>query len=103
MKKIRKKINATNVETHKYRLEDFQEVMRAINEEISVYRKLYRDNPNFIVISRDLATIFDAQLSLMTQRQGIMILNCKPMEFYSVFGIPCMVSKVLGELEFEVR
>lgn len=103
MRKKVKEINGITIETHKYYDSDTKRIMHKINKEISSYRVLYGNNPKLIVISRELATIFDIELSLMEQRQMIMTPTNDYLEFYSVFGVPCLVSKVLSGLQFEVR
>jgi hypothetical protein len=103
---MRKKVKETDgiiIETHKYYGSDTKRIMSKINKEISSYRVLYGVNPQFMVISRELATIFDIELSLMAQRQMIMTPTNDYLELHSVFGIPCLVSKVLSGLQFEVR
>lgn len=103
MRKKVEKINGITIETHKYFKSDTQKILEKMNKAISLFKFEYRDDPQFIIISYELGVLFDMELSLMTQRQMIMVLNDKPLEFYSVFGVPCIVSKALSGLQFEVR
>ena len=102
MRKKTKEINGVIIESHKYYDNDFQRIMKNINKKISDFRIIYGTNPQFIVISRELAILFDVELRLMEQKQCIMF-NNQYLEFYSVWGIPCIVSKALDKLGFEVR
>ena len=102
---MRKKVTETagvRIETHKYFQSDTQRVMEKINKQISSYKLAYGKNPQFIVISNELAVIFEIQLCLMTQRIGVMI-GDTPLEFFSIWGIPCIVSRALTGTQFEVR
>ena len=102
---MRKKIIETKgvrIETHKYFQSDTQRIMEKINKQISSYKLAYGRSPQFIVISRELATLFDIQLNLMTQMIGVMVGDA-PLEFYSIWGIPCIVSRALTGTQFEVR
>jgi len=103
MRKKKTETKVAVIETHKYFKSDTQKVLEKMNKAISSYKFEYRDDPQFIIISYELSALFDIELSLMTQRQMIMVLNDKPLEFYSLFGVPCIVSKALNGLQFEVR
>lgn len=103
MRKKKTETKCVIIETHKYFKSDTQKVLEKMNKAISSYKLEYRDDPQFIIISNELGFLFDMELSLMTQRQMIMISNDRPLEIYSVFGVPCIVSKALSGLQFEVR
>lgn len=85
-----------------YLEEDVSKTVGKINNAIECYRATYRNMPLFIIISKELAFLLERQLDLMSQREMI-ILNDNHIEIRKIFGISCIISPTLKDLEFEVR
>ena len=81
---------------------NYSKIMGKINHEVWQYRTKYGKMPQLIIISRGLEILFSRQLNLMNLSQ-IIIVNNNELRVNTIFGINCLVSPALKELEFEVR
>ncbi len=86
----------------KYTQKEINQTLGKMNNQIEAFRKLYRQKPKFIIISKELSILLRIQNCLMNQFEVIM-LNGEPLEINRVFCFSCFVSPVLNDLEFELR
>lgn len=101
-KKIVKFTKGATITENYYVEKEISLTIGKINNAIEFYRHEYRDMPQLIIISRELEILFNMQAELMSQHEMIM-LNDKPLHTYRIFGIICLPSPALKDLEFEVR
>lgn len=85
-----------------YTEEEIEKTIGKINFEVNRYKQEYGVTPQLILISREIEILFRMKLDLMIERQMIYLFN-QPIYLYSIFGIACMVTPALKDLEFEVR
>ena len=85
-----------------YNEKDISKMMGKINHEIWQYRTKYRKMPQLLIISNDLEILLSMKLNLMNLSQMI-IVNNNELQVHTIFGINCLTSPALNNLEFEVR
>lgn len=101
-KKIVKFTKGATITKNYYTEKEISLTIGKINNVIEFYRHEYREIPQLIIISKELEILFNMQIGLMNQHEAIM-LNDKVLYTYRIFGITCLVSPALKDLEFEVR
>lgn len=93
---------SATVSKHYYDIEEVDQTLGKINNHIQLYRCTHHIMPIIIIISKELEILLLHKYELASQRQCIMINNI-PVHVILVFGIACIVSPELHDLEFEVR
>ena len=85
-----------------YNKKDVSKVMGKINHEIWQYRTKYKEMPQMLIISNELELLLSYHLNLMDINKMI-IVNNNELRVHTIFGINCLTSPALNDLEFEVR